>query len=92
MSDGWTDENGTYITIFLVISPMGTNFLKSIDSSSYFKDASKLFFLTDGVIDKISEENVVQVVADSSSAYVSVGKLLMKKEQNYFKIHVRHIS
>jgi len=92
MSDGWTDGKGRSITNFLVNSPMGTIFLKSIDSSNYFKDASKLFSLIDGVIDEIGEENVVQVVTDSASAYVSVGKLLMKKERSYFEIHVRHTS
>jgi Protein of unknown function (DUF 659) len=84
MSDGWTDENGMYNTNFLVNSSMRTIFLNSIDSSSYFKDVSKLFSLIDDMIDKIGEENVVQVVADSSSAYVSAGKLLMKKRTKLF--------
>jgi Protein of unknown function (DUF 659) len=60
---------------------MGTVFLKSIDSSSYFKDASKLFSLIDGVIDEIGEKNVLQVVTDSALAYVSAGKLLMEKNE-----------
>jgi Protein of unknown function (DUF 659) len=84
MSDGWTDGKGRSITNFLVNSPMGTVFLKSIDSSSYFKDASKLFFLIDGVIDEIGEENIVQVVTDSASTYVSAGKLLMEKRTKLF--------
>jgi Protein of unknown function (DUF 659) len=62
------------ITNFIVNSLMRTIFLKLVDSSSYFKDARNLFSLIDGVINKIDEENIVQIITDSASAYVSADK------------------
>jgi Protein of unknown function (DUF 659) len=84
MSDGWTDGKNRSIINFLINSPMGTVFLKSVDASSYFKDAKKLFELIDDVIEEIGEENVVQVVMDSASAYVCAGQLLMEKRKKLF--------
>jgi Protein of unknown function (DUF 659) len=63
---------------------MGTVFLKSVDSSGDFKDAEKLFSMLDEIIKEIGEENVVQVVTDSASAYVSAGELLMAKRKKLF--------
>jgi Protein of unknown function (DUF 659) len=91
MSDGWTDGKNRSITNFLVNSPMGNVFLKSVDSSGDFKDAEKLFSMLDEIIEEIGEENVVQVITDSASAYVSAGELLMAKKKNYFGIHVLHM-
>jgi Protein of unknown function (DUF 659) len=56
MSDGWTDGRSRSITNFLVNSSMGSVFLKSVDSSSYFRDTQKMFEFIDGVIDEIGED------------------------------------
>jgi Protein of unknown function (DUF 659) len=66
------------------IVPMGTIFLKLVDSSGDFKDVEKLFSMLDEIIEEIGEENVVQVVADSASTYVSAGELLMAKRKKIF--------
>lgn len=55
-------------------------FLKFIDTSYVIKDAQKLFELLDSLVD----ENVVQVVTDSVSAYIVAGDLLMKKRKKLF--------
>lgn len=73
MSDGWTDGKQRSITNFLVNSPSGTVFVKSIDTSSFAKDAKKLFEMLDEVVEEVGEENVVQVITDSAAAY-HVGK------------------
>ena len=39
--DGWTDGKGISLTNFLVNSPSGTVFLKSIDTSDVIKDGQK---------------------------------------------------
>jgi Protein of unknown function (DUF 659) len=95
MSDGWTDGKNRFIINFLVNSPMRTVFLKSVDSSSDFKDAKKLFSILDKIIEEIGEENVVQVVTDSASVYVSAGELLMAKRKkifwNPFAAHVMNL-
>ncbi|XP_052187762.1 uncharacterized protein LOC127798293 [Diospyros lotus] len=84
MSDGWTDRKSRSLTNFLVNSPSGTVFLKSIDTSDVIKDAQKLFELLDSLVEEIGEENVVQVVTDSASAYVATGDLLMEKRKKLF--------
>jgi Protein of unknown function (DUF 659) len=70
---------------------MRTVFLKSVDSLGDFKDAEKLFSMLNEIIEEIGEENIVQVVTDSVSAYVSAGELLMAKRKKYFGIHVLHM-
>jgi hypothetical protein len=50
MSDGWTDGKGRSIINFLVNSPKGTMFIKSVDASAYTKDAQLLCELLDGFI------------------------------------------
>ena len=65
MSDGWTDAKYRSITNFLVNSPRGTVFLKSIDTSGISKNADNLFELLDSMVDDIGEENVIQVATNS---------------------------
>ncbi|XLT37662.1 hypothetical protein HN873_068954, partial [Arachis hypogaea] len=84
MSDAWTDKRQQSIINFLVNSPAGTMFLKSIDASDYVKTGEKMFELLDGIVEEIGEQNVVQVVIDNGSNYVLAGKLLMEKRPNLF--------
>ena len=72
------------ITNFLVNSPKGTVFLKSIDTSDILKNAKNLFQLIDSLVQEIGEENVVQVVTNSASTYVSAGEKLMEKRRKIF--------
>ncbi|XP_031265283.1 uncharacterized protein LOC116123674 [Pistacia vera] len=84
MSDGWTDGNGRSLTNFLVNSPSGTVFLKSIDTSEFIKNAQKMFELLDSVVEEIGEEHVVQVVTDGASNYVAAGRMLEEKRRKLF--------
>ncbi|KAL5544317.1 hypothetical protein UlMin_008101 [Ulmus minor] len=84
MFDGWSDGKSRSITNFLINSPRGTVFLKSVDTSGIIKNADNLFLLLDSVIEEIGEENVVQVVTDSASAYVKAGEMLMAKRNKLF--------
>ncbi|XP_061357381.1 uncharacterized protein LOC133301719 [Gastrolobium bilobum] len=84
MSDGWTDGKDRSLTNFLVNSPKGTVFIKSVDTSNLIKDAEKMFELLDEMVMEIGEENVVQVVTDSASALVSAGQKLMDKRKKLF--------
>ncbi|XP_058181206.1 uncharacterized protein LOC131299638 [Rhododendron vialii] len=81
MSDGWQDGCGCSITNFLVNSPKGTVFLKSLDTSSIIKNGVALFELLDTFVEEIGEENVIQVVTDSASAFVLAGELLKDKRK-----------
>ncbi|XP_028113725.1 uncharacterized protein LOC114311754 [Camellia sinensis] len=84
MSDGWTDGKSRSLTNFLVNSPSGMVFIKSIDTSYAIKNSIKLFEMLDDIVNEIGEENVVQVVTDSASAYVRVGRLLEEKRTKLF--------
>ncbi|XP_012845516.1 PREDICTED: uncharacterized protein LOC105965507 [Erythranthe guttata] len=79
MCDGWTDGKYRSITNFLVNSPSGTVFLKSIDTSNEINDGQKMFELLDKTIVEIGVENVVQVVTDGASNLVSAGEKLEEK-------------
>ena len=70
-----SDKKNRSLTNFLVNSPSETVFLKSIDTSNMIKDVKKLFELLDSLVEEIGEENVVQVVTDSTLAYVAAGEL-----------------
>ncbi|GKV27719.1 hypothetical protein SLEP1_g36855 [Rubroshorea leprosula] len=84
MSDGWTDRKQRSIINFLVNSPAGTMFIKSIDASSFVKTGEKLFELIDGVVEEIGAENVIQLVTNNGSNYVAAGKLLEEKRKHIF--------
>lgn len=84
MPDGWTDRKSKSLTNFLVNSPSGTIFLKSMNISDVIKDAQRLFELLNSLVEEIGEESVAQVVTDSASVYVAAGDLLMKKRTKLF--------
>ncbi|XP_050889717.1 uncharacterized protein LOC127095008 [Lathyrus oleraceus] len=69
MTDGWTDQKRRTIINFLVNSPMGTFFLKSIDASSISKTTDKVFKMMDDIVEEVGEENVVQIVTDNVANY-----------------------
>lgn len=77
MSDGWRDSVAQKdIVNFLVNSPKGSMFIKSMDVSEIVKDADLLFKMLDDMVEEVGEENVVQVVTDNASNYVKAGKNL----------------
>jgi hypothetical protein len=84
MSDGWTDKKRRSICNFLVNSPKGTVFLTSIDTSEISKTADKVFDMLDEVIEKVGEENVVQVVTDNAANYKLAGEKLMEKRKGLY--------
>ncbi|RVW61676.1 hypothetical protein CK203_065823 [Vitis vinifera] len=79
MSDGWTDGKSRCLINFLVNSPAGTWFMKSIDASDTIKNGELMFKYLDEVVEEIGEENVVQVITDNASNYVNAGMRLMEK-------------
>ncbi|CAN1164049.1 hypothetical protein LINPERPRIM_LOCUS32963, partial [Linum perenne] len=80
MSDGWTDRKRRSICNFLVNSPKGTVFIESLDTSHYSKNTQKVFKMLDDVVEKVGEENVIQVITDNASAYKAAGAKLMEKK------------
>jgi hypothetical protein len=74
MSGGWTDTKGRASINFLVNSPAGTMFAKSVDASAYMKTGQKVYEMLDSFVEEVAESNVMQLVADNGSNYVLAGK------------------
>ena len=84
MSDGWTNKKRRCFCNFLVNSPKRTVFLSSVDTSNMSKTANKVFEMLDAIVERIGEENVVQVVTDNAANYKAAGQLLMEKRKSLF--------
>ncbi|XP_075503611.1 uncharacterized protein LOC142540977 [Primulina tabacum] len=76
MADGWTDKKSRTLIIFLVNGPKGSIFVESMDASSYSHTADKMYELLSKFVNRIGEQNVVQVVTDNASCNVRAGRLL----------------
>ena len=79
MADGWTDTRHRSLINFLVYCPRGMVFVKSIDASDIVKSTINLFKLFDEVVTWVGPKNIVHMVTDNASNYVSVSKLLCEK-------------
>ena len=84
MSDGWTDRKRHSVCNFLVNSPKGTIFLSSIDTSDISKTADKVFAMLDDIVEKVGEDNVVQVITDNATNYKAAGERLMEKRKRLY--------
>lgn len=75
LSDGWCDSVVQKdIVNFLVNSPGGSVFIKSVEVSEVVKDPITLFQMLDNIVEEVGEPNVIQVVTDNASNYVMAGK------------------
>ncbi|XP_059294894.1 uncharacterized protein LOC132047946 [Lycium ferocissimum] len=62
MSDSWSDGKSRCFINFLVSSPAGTFFLRSIDASDSIKTGEMLASHLNKIVDEVGEENVVQMI------------------------------
>ncbi|XP_050243404.1 uncharacterized protein LOC126692036 isoform X1 [Quercus robur] len=79
MADGWTDTRHRSLINFLVYCPRGMVFVKSVDASDIVKSTRNLYKLFDEVVTWVGPKNIVHMVTDNASNYVSAGKLLCEK-------------
>ncbi|KAL6502448.1 hypothetical protein OROHE_024453 [Orobanche hederae] len=84
MCDGWTDRKSRTLINFLVNSPKGTFFIKSVDASEYSKTGEKMCELIDSYVVRVGIESVVQVITDSASSNVAAGRMLMTKRPHLY--------
>ncbi|CAL5389119.1 unnamed protein product [Camellia sinensis] len=84
MSDGWTDGKSRVLINFLVNSPAGTWFLKSIEASDTIKNGELMFNYLHSVVEEIGEDNVVQVITDNALNYANAGSRLMEKRKKLY--------
>ena len=90
MCDGWTDPTKLSIINFKVYLKGSTIFLKFVDAFDKIKDNKYIYGLLKVVIKEVGKANVVQIVTNNGSAFVKVGKLLMKKYNLYWTPCVAH--
>ncbi|GAU10024.1 hypothetical protein TSUD_371930 [Trifolium subterraneum] len=84
MSDGWTGRRRITILNFLVNSPKGIVFLKSVDASNICKTADKIFEMIDAVVEEVGEDNVIQVVTNNAANYKAASEMLMRKRSKLY--------
>ena len=80
MSNGWSDGKSRCLINFLVNSPQGTWFLKSVDALASIKNGDLLYGYLDDLIQQIGEENVVQVISDNASNYKNAAAKLIERK------------
>lgn len=56
----------------------------SIDTLEISKTIENVIEMVDDAVEKVREENFVQVVTDNASNYKKAGKMLMKKRKTLF--------
>ena len=79
MADGWTDTRHRSLINFLVYCPRGMVFVKLVEASDIVKSTRNLFKLLNEVVTWVGPKNIVHMVTDNASNYVSAGKLLCEK-------------
>jgi len=62
------------IVNFFANSPKGSVFIRSTNVSNEVKDANFLFKIIDDLVEKVGEENVIQVVIDTACNHVGLVK------------------
>ena len=65
-------------------NPKDTIFLCSIDTSSISKTIEKVFEMLDSIVEKVGEDNVVQVITDNTTNYTSAREMLMEKRKKSY--------
>ncbi|XP_070003147.1 uncharacterized protein [Nicotiana sylvestris] len=84
MADGWKDRKQRTLINFLMNSPYGIVFLESIDASSFVKTGEKLYELLDRYVERVGEQNVIQVISDNGSNFALAGQLLQRKRKHIY--------
>ncbi|XP_010677169.2 uncharacterized protein LOC104892850 [Beta vulgaris subsp. vulgaris] len=83
--DGWTDHLGRSLINVVVDCPEGAIYLRSADVSPLTKGDNALQVLLEAVLEEVSIENVVQIVAHTSSdSLEEVSKQLIEKYRPLF--------
>ncbi|KAL2902899.1 hypothetical protein RDABS01_027981 [Bienertia sinuspersici] len=83
--DGWTDHLGRSLINVVVDCPEGPIYLRSSDISPLTKGANALQLLLEAVLEEVGIQNVIQIVAHTSSDYLEeVSKQLIENHRSLF--------
>ncbi|PIA52901.1 hypothetical protein AQUCO_01000639v1 [Aquilegia coerulea] len=78
MCDGWTGPTKHSLINFMVYCDGDSCFIKSVDVSAFYKDASLILEQMKAVVDKVGKRYVVQIVTDNEANYKKAGEDLCK--------------
>ncbi|KAF1862826.1 hypothetical protein Lal_00040094 [Lupinus albus] len=84
MADGWQDQRNRQLINFLVYSPKGISFVRSVDASDIVKDARTLCNLFIELVEFVGVTNVVHLVTDNAANYKAAGAMLNEKFLSIF--------
>lgn len=83
--DGWVDSKGRNLVNFIIDSPQGPVYLRSVDISDFINDINALQSLVDGVIQDIGIENVVQIFSFSTTGWTeTLGQRFLDTHKSLF--------
>ncbi|XP_050379832.1 uncharacterized protein LOC126797210 [Argentina anserina] len=89
--DSWTDEKGRNLVNFLVNCPQGPVYLFTHDISSSTGNVGAMRDLLEGIIKDAGAENVVQIVADSTTGWVgALGNEFHKRKGVFWAVSGSH--
>ncbi|PRQ51797.1 putative transcription factor/ chromatin remodeling BED-type(Zn) family [Rosa chinensis] len=89
--DSWIDEKGRNLVNFLVNCPQGPVYLCTHDVSSSIGNVDAIRALLEGIIKDVGADNVVQIVADSTTGWVgALGKEFSKHKGVFWAVSGSH--
>ena len=84
MCDGWSSRTRKPIINFMVYYDRSMIYLSSVDTTNIPKKADYIFSLMNKIIEKVGDENVIQVVTNNETSFKADGMLLMEKRKHLF--------
>jgi len=84
MSDDGLIRKGVLFVTFWLIVLKGQKKISSVNTSNISKTVDKVFEMLDATVERIEEENMVQVIIDNAANYKAIGQLLMGKRKGLF--------
>ncbi|XP_039145602.1 uncharacterized protein LOC120282824 [Dioscorea cayenensis subsp. rotundata] len=84
IGDGWTDSRQRSLINFLVYSPKGISFIKSVDASGFITSAETLCNLFSEIIEIVGPKNVVHMVTDNGANSKAAERKITEKYVNIY--------
>ena len=82
--DGWTYIQLRSLFNVIVTSPEGPYFLKAIDCSGKYKDATFMFEMLKDAIEEVGPSNVVHVITDAALVCRAAGLMVQSRYRHIF--------
>ena len=84
MYDSWSSRTRKSIINFMIYYDKIMIYHSLVDTTNIPKTIDHIFSLMDKFVEKVGEENVIQVVTDNKGSFKAVSMLLMEKWKHLF--------